>query len=100
MICLPELSVWNHLKMPFVVVQGPLIIQVRTNGFLMRKESKWMSCHCLLTNKGYFVIYVKENECKGYAVNLIRAKKMDVFCERIENQDITDDFDKNVCLTF
>lgn len=101
MINLPQLSVWNRLKMPFVIVQSPLIIQVRTNGFLLRKESKWMSCHCLLTNKGYFVIYVKENECKGYAVNLSRAKKLNVLFEKSENLANTfDDVKKNLINLF
>lgn len=91
MINLPQLLVWNRLKMPFVVVQSPLVIQVRTNGFLLRKESKWISCYCILTNKGYFVIYVKEEECKGYAVNLTRAKKMNILFEKTESSSNSSD---------
>lgn len=72
--------------LPIVLVQGSLTIQVRPNG-IFRRDSGWITCHCILSTKGYLMIYAKEYLLKGYAVNLSRAKKLNVSCERLLNKD-------------
>lgn len=85
MVSLPDLTVWNTSVMPIVLAKDILTLQIRVNGLLLRRDSRWMSCRCVLTNTGYFVIYAKEEEDKGYAVNVARARTLNVTYERIDD---------------
>lgn len=96
---LPSLCVWDRLESPANFMRGRLPIQLRTKGFLIRRETGWMGCYCLISRQGHLIVYAREKDLKGYAVNLSKAKKVVISCGKVqENSSAKKKVFKKYCL--
>jgi hypothetical protein len=83
MVDLPPMSIWDRLSTPDMVMRARLSLHTRTKGLFFHDESDEMWRQCLLSEKGYLIIYAKETALKGYALNIAQAKKVKFSCKKI-----------------
>ncbi|KAH7724850.1 hypothetical protein AAVH_07439 [Aphelenchoides avenae] len=75
MVDLPDPAIWNKAKYTTEFYEL-LTVRIRQCGYLFNRDSDWKTLRCVLTPKGYFIIYEKDKDLKGYAVNLHTATKL------------------------
>lgn len=73
---LPSLSIWDHPSLN--VLQARLMIKIVRYGLFFNSESEYTPLRCMITRRGYMVIYMKEEALKGHAVKLSGAKKVQI----------------------
>lgn len=61
---LPDPSLWSRAKYT-TEFHDLLTVRIRRYGCLFNRDSDWKTLRCVLTYKGYFVIYVKDKQLKG-----------------------------------
>ncbi|KAI1728325.1 hypothetical protein DdX_00496 [Ditylenchus destructor] len=88
-ICLPHLNAWNRLECPENFMRGRLAVQLISKGLIMKRETGWLLCNCVLSRQGQLVIYSEESSLKGYAVNINRAKKIVIQCGKLDQSNMT-----------
>jgi hypothetical protein len=76
MVDLPPMSIWDRLQSPETLLRARLSLHTRTKGFLFHNDSDEMWRQCLLSDRGYLIIYAKEAALKGYSLDVTQAKKM------------------------
>uniref|UniRef100_A0A915EJ76 DUF7778 domain-containing protein n=1 Tax=Ditylenchus dipsaci TaxID=166011 RepID=A0A915EJ76_9BILA len=79
LVDLPEPKLWEHILDSSTLLNSRLIVHVRPAGFFsffgFRKTKETLS-RCVLTKKGYLIVYANEKELKGHAVNLRLAENI------------------------
>jgi hypothetical protein len=73
---LPPMDIWSRLESTADNLQARLPLQVLTKGWLFDTVTDAIWRKCVLSPKGYLVIYVKEEKLRGYALDITLAKKI------------------------
>lgn len=59
MVRLPQVHEWKGAHNEY------LSVKVHRKGLLFPHSSGWIQRRCVLTSKGYFIIYMREDHLKG-----------------------------------
>lgn len=75
-IDLPAPTIWRDALLQ--TFHSRLMIQIIRYGFFFNNESDYLPLRCILTRRGYLIIYTKETSLQGYALKLSNGKKMQI----------------------
>jgi len=77
LVRLPPVNSWDRASLREGYKRDQIQCHIRTKGiwFFCRKID-WTSYDCVLTPKGYFIIYLNSNINNGYILNLCRATEI------------------------
>uniref|UniRef100_A0A915DXP8 Uncharacterized protein n=1 Tax=Ditylenchus dipsaci TaxID=166011 RepID=A0A915DXP8_9BILA len=73
---LPSLCVWDRLESPGNFMRGRLAIQLKTKGFLIRRETGWMGCYCLISRQGHLIQGKEDHHICGKVHEISDGKKV------------------------
>lgn len=66
------------------IMQTRLMVLIRRYGFFYNTETDYLLLNCIITPRGYLIIYTKESQLKGHAVKLSTAKKIQLISRQKE----------------
>lgn len=83
-IDLPQHKVW---KLPSLnVLQSyTLLVKIRSNGFFYKSQTDYLPLFCVITRRGYLIIYTEKSPLKGHAVKLSTANKIQFVSRKNEH---------------